>query len=358
MTLKLGPLTLTDPVAAPTYGDGPISRWCRRHLADPRDEVFVRMTISTTVRMVALIGGLAVALYVGHVPPLAAAAVYLAVWGWTVPPVILMLHNTMHRSFVRAPRWLNRLQAWGMSLLLGIPAAYAEHHLGMHHAEDNMQDDLSSTLRYRRDSFLHFLAYFGRFLLFSHVEMPLYLSRHGRGPMTRRMMIGEYGLTVFIALVCWVAPPFGVIAFLLPTLIIRFMMMAGNWGQHAFINTARPNDGYSNSITCVNSGYNQRCFNDGYHIGHHLKANRHWTDMPRDLADNYAAYVANEAIVFEGVDFFLVSLLLWTGQWKMLARRFVRLDGKPRSDEDVIAMLKSRVHPVREWAAEALAPAE
>ena len=41
-------------------------------------------------------------------------------------------------------------------------------------------------------------------------------------------------------------------------------------------------------------------------------------------------------------------MLLWTGQWRALAKRFVRLDGMPRSDEDVIAMLKSRVAPVRE----------
>ena len=34
-------------------------------------------------------------------------------------------------------------------------------------------------------------------------------------------------------------------------------------------------------------------------------------------------------IVFEGLDFFLVSILLWTGQWKTLAKRYVRLDGKP-----------------------------
>jgi len=58
--------------------------------------------------------------------------------------------------------------------------------------------------------------------------------------------------------------------------------------------------------------------------------------------------VSAGAIVFEGVDFFLVSVSLWTGQWKFLAKRFVRLDGQPRSDEDVIAMLKSRVQPVRE----------
>ena len=50
----------------------------------------------------------------------------------------------------------------------------------MHHVEDNMPDDLSSTLRYRRDSFLHFLAYFARFFFLAIVELPLYLMRKRR----------------------------------------------------------------------------------------------------------------------------------------------------------------------------------
>jgi hypothetical protein len=131
------------------------------------------------------------------------------------------------------------------------------------------------------------------------------------------------------------------------------MMMAGNWGQHAFINTGRKNDGISNAITCINCSYNRRAFNDGYHIGHHLKANRHWTELPQDFFDNWETYARSEAIVFEGLDFFLVSLLLWTGQWRVLARRFVRLNEGGQSDEDVIVMLKSRVQPVHveDWAA-------
>ena len=36
----------------------------------------------------------------------------------------------------------------------------------MHHVENNLPDDLSSTMRYQRDSFLHFLVYFGRFFFF------------------------------------------------------------------------------------------------------------------------------------------------------------------------------------------------
>jgi fatty acid desaturase len=137
------------------------------------------------------------------------------------------------------------------------------------------------------------------------------------------------------------------------------MMMVGNWGQHAFLNSARPNGGISNSITCINSAYNRRAFNDGYHIGHHLKANLHWTLLPQDLLANRERYAREGALVFEGLDFFLVSLLLWTRNYRLLAKRFVRLDGQPRSDEEVMRMLRERVQPIRAgFAVEAAAPGE
>jgi fatty acid desaturase len=240
-----------------------------------------------------------------------------------------------------------------MSFFFGIPTGYAEHHMGMHHLEDNMPEDLSSTIAYRRDSFLHFLVYWGRLFFFGVVELPLYLTKKRRIAMVRRVLVGELAHEVLIVGSLVIDWRFGLVAFAFPYFMVRFMMMAGNWGQHAFINTERKNDGISNAITCINTGYNKRAFNDGYHIGHHLKANRHWTELPQDFSDNWETYARSGAIVFEGLDFFLVSLLLWTGQWGVLARRFVRLGDREQSDEDVIVMLKARVQPVqiRNWAA-------
>jgi fatty acid desaturase len=344
----LAALEITDPTQAPTYGDGPLSRWCRRALYDPRDEVFVRLTL----KVCAVMSAAMVVLYLRFdwllVP------VYLALWAWYSPPVILMLHCTMHRPFIRRPKWLDRVHPFVMSFFFGIPTGYAEHHLGMHHVEDNMPEDLSSTLRYRRDSFLDFLVYFGRFFFGILVQLTGYLWRKRRTRMAKRALFGELGHLAVIVCALLLSFRFGLVAFLIPTCTVRFLMMVGNWGQHAFVNTARRNDGLANSITCINSGYNQRAFNDGYHVGHHLKASRHWTEMPQDFLDNRERYAQAGVIVFEGLDFFLVSVLLWAGRWSVLAKRFVRLDGKERSDADVIAMLKSRVHPIRVEAWEAM----
>lgn len=347
------PFELTDITEAPTYGDGPLSRWCKGALYDPRDEVFVRLTLKVIAIMLAAMAGLFAVLHSAAVPPwaqLAAVAVYITLWAWHSAPVILMLHCTMHRPFIRRPKVLDRIHPYVMSFLFGIPAGYAEHHVGMHHVEDNTPEDLSSTMRYRRDSFLHFLAYFSRFNVLILFELTRYLLRKRRTRMAKRALIGDLAhqaLIVGSLLIDW---RFGLVAFAVPYFGVRFLMMVGNWGQHAFLNNERQNNGFTNWITCINSGYNKRAFNDGYHIGHHLKANRHWTEMPKDFLDSRELYIREGAIVFEGIDFFLVSILLWTGQWKALAKRYVRLDGKPRSDDEVIALLKSRVQPIPEGA--------
>ena len=120
------------------------------------------------------------------------AVVYLGIWGWFVPPVILMLHCTMHRPFIRKPKWLDRIHPYLMTFFFGMPTGYAQHHMGMHHVEDNMGEDLSSTLRYRRDSFLHFLVYFGRFFFLILVELTAYLLRKKRTAMARKALLGEF----------------------------------------------------------------------------------------------------------------------------------------------------------------------
>jgi hypothetical protein len=358
MVMEAASLSLSDPTTAPTYGDGPISRWCKRSLSDPRDEVFVRLTIHRVVVMSLAMGGLFAALRWAPVPAWIPMLAYYALWGYLTPPVILMLHCTMHRGFIRSPQWLDKAHPFIMTFFHGMPTGYREHHMGMHHVEDNMQDDLSSTMRYQRDSFAHFLVYFLRFFFLSMLELPAYLSKRGRKTMARRAVVGELvhdAVIVGSMLIDW---RWGLMCFLAPYVSCRFMMMAGNWGQHAFVNTARKNDGIANSITCINSGYNARCFNDGYHIGHHLKATRHWTEMPADFLANGDKYAADGAIVFEKLDFFLVSLLLWVGAYKTLARHYVRLGGVERTDEEVIALLKERVRPVRSWPAEHIGEAQ
>jgi hypothetical protein len=130
--------------------------------------------------------------------------------------------------------------------------------------------------------------------------------------------------------------------FIIPYLSTRLLMMCGNWGQHAFVDKDSPDCEYRNSITCINTTYNRRCFNDGYHIGHHIKQTRHWTEMPEDFQKNIDTYAKERAIVFEGIDFFMVWVCLMLKRYDWLARKYVKLPGGPQTEDEIIALLKSR----------------
>src|SRR4029077_17212020 len=125
-----------------------------------------------------------------------------------------------------------------------------------------------------------------------------------------RCVIGELSFCLAAAALFFLSWRASLVVFVVPFVTARFAMMAGNWGQHAFVDEASPENNYRNSITCINSTYNRRCFNDGYHIGHHLKATRHWTELPDEFRANVPTYAREGAIVFSGLDFFAVWLCL------------------------------------------------
>jgi fatty acid desaturase len=338
---------ITDPQAAPTYAPTPFQRWIEGQLYEARDAVFVRLTLKAVVCVAPLIALLYWRFSWWLVPVL--WGVQLALFG---PPVILMLHNTMHRPFFKKRRWLNRAHPYLMSALFGIPTGYMEHHVAMHHAENNLRADLSSTMRYQRDNLLHWLVYLFRFLLLVHVELTAYLVSKKRGALARRAIGSDLVHVAVMAGLCLVHWQATVAAFVVPYFFMRCAMMWGNWGQHAFIDASRPGDSLVNSITCINSPYNQRCFNDGYHIGHHVKQNRHWTEMPKDFLANAERYAKEGCVVFQGLDFFMVSFFLFLHRYDVLAKHFVRLPGDTRTDAEIIDFLKSRTRRIPEDAPE------
>lgn len=277
-----------------------------------------------------------------------AAPLYWAAWGFgLVDRFILMLHCTSHRNLFKN-RKLNHVIPWMVGPFFGqTPESYYAHHMGMHHPENNLAEDLSTTIRYQRDSLRGWLHYLGSFLSVGLPSLARYHATHGNRKLLKRLLIGEtsFWLVVLAAFaVNWQA---ALVVFVIPVLTIRALMMAGNWGQHAFVDAADPGNAYRNSITCINTRYNRRCFNDGYHILHHVKPRTHFTEYPAEFEANKAEYGRQDAIVFTGIDFFQVWLFLMLGRHDWLARRMVALPGAPVRDEaEVIRFLKSRLAPL------------
>jgi len=342
---------LTDPTFVPVAQRGALERFFLRFIRDERDLPFVWLTLGMSgvliPAMVGLywleLGGLAL---VPWLPSLwlVSLAYWAVLYGLFADKYILMLHCTSHRPlWKREYKFLNFYIPWVIGPFAGeSPETYFIHHITMHHQEGNLPRDLSSTMRYQRDSFLEFLAYFFDFFFLSIFRLGAYQLKKGRTRLFLWMTFGEGAFYVVLGIGLYVAPIATTTVFLAPFLIARFMMMAGNWGQHAFINTARKNNGIANSVTCINSGYNRRCFNDGYHISHHLAASRHWSEHPQELIDNVDKYREADAVIFDGIDFHGVWFFLMTKNYPALARHFVDLRPTRRSEAEIIALLRRR----------------
>ncbi len=332
-------LVLTDPVYRPSESAGWLERATAPLLCDKRDVPFVRLMALLTATVVPT----GVALFVPGGFRWWLAALHLGLVVYFLGPFVLMLHNTSHRKLFKRPfAWANHYIPWVLGPFFGeSPETYFAHHVGMHHAEENLEGDLSTTMPYVRDSAVDFARYFLRFFFVGVFELSAYFARKRRRSLLVRTVVGEsvfLGGVVALMFVDWRAT---LVVFVVPFVVVRFAMMAGNWAQHAFIDRADPANSYKNSITCINATYNRRCFNDGYHIGHHIKATRHWTEMPEDFQRNLASYAEQGAIVFSGVDFFVVWMWLMVKRYDWLADRIVAL-GEPRPRAEIIATLRER----------------
>lgn len=338
-------IVIDDPRYDKDKKHSSLDRFFLKYLRDPRDLPF----IYTSIKLSAVVFPFAVLLFWPGMFRWWLALIYLVyVLGINLGPFILMLHNTSHRAlFKRKYRLLNHYVPWVLGPFFGeTPDTYYVHHVMMHHAENNLDRDLSSTMRYQRDSFFGFMHYFLSFFFIGLWELAIYQWKRRNHRFLRRMLFGEIGfyiLAIGLGIYNWRA---ALVVFVIPLVVARFGMMAGNWGQHAFIDATDPGNSYRNTISCINSGYNKACFNDGYHIGHHVRPTRHWTDMPADFERSTEKYREEGCIIFEGLDFFLVWGLLMTKSYKKLAKHFVDFETPQRTEEEIIGLLKSRTRRI------------
>ncbi len=335
-------LTITDPTHVPEPSNA-FDRFVASLIHDHRDVPFGHVQVLNLTVMI----GLAVWNFADF--SVWSALAFLAWYYWQLGPYTLMLHNVSHRRyFIKRYQWLQ----WPFIVFLGMffghtPGSYFAHHIGMHHPENNLEDDLSSTMHLQRDSAADFFGhYLARFLFLGTSDLSGYLNRHHREKMRRTFLVSQAVWLLFVAALCLLSWKASLLIFVFTVISTRTAMMAGNWGQHAFVDAARPDNCYVNSITCINSSYNRRAFNDGYHISHHWSATRHWTEHPQELLDNLDEYAKNDAIIFEKIDFFVVWLLLMFKAYDRLASFYVPIDDRNRSHDEIVALLKERTRRI------------
>jgi fatty acid desaturase len=261
----------------------------------------------------------------------------------------LMFHCICHRKCFKNPyqQWIHGYITWIICPLFGhAPEGYFSHHLGMHHIENNMEDDTSSTMAYQRDSAKDFLAYFFKFLFVGVKNTILYLYYRKRKKLYMRLTLGEYVYFAFCIAMCFVNLKATLMVFIVPLLFARLVMMLGNWTQHSFIDSSNPDNLYTSSINCINTKYNDICWNDGYHIIHHLRPGMHYTDMPAEFLKRKDEFARNKAIVFDGIHYLHIFTYLLTKRYDKLADNLVNINNMFASQEEAIKVMKERTRKI------------
>ncbi len=157
-----------------------------------------------------------------------------------------------------------------------------------------------------------------------------------------RILAGEIAFYTMVIALCFVNFTATFFAFIFPLFVFRIVAMLGNWSQHSFVDAEDPENPYKNSGTCINHKYNHKCWNDGYHISHHIFPHLHWTEHPNHLIKNHQEYAENKALVFEDLDFLRVFILLMQKKYDRLADHVVNFNGTFKSKEEIVELLKAR----------------
>lgn len=262
----------------------------------------------------------------------------------------LMLHCISHRKlFAKGYTWLYNYTIWFVCPFFGhTPETYFVHHMAMHHVENNQEDDASSTLKYKRDSLLDFLKYVGRFLVMGFVDTFVYLFNRKRKKLYMRLTYGEISFYLFCVAMCFVNFHATLFIFIIPFVFARIVMMLGNWAQHSFIDKNNTEDNFTSAINCINTKYNQMCWNDGYHTVHHLRPGMHYTEIPGEFLKMKDEFIQKKAIIFDGIHYLHVFVWLMTKNYDKLADNLVNIDNKTfSSKEEAIELMKERTKKIK-----------
>jgi hypothetical protein len=170
-----------------------------------------------------------------------------------VGPYSILLHNHIHGRGVMSRTWAlaDTLFPYILGPMMGQTWNSFYYHHKHHHVEENGPDDLSSTLRYQRDSGFDLALYISRFVFLIWLELPLYYVRKGKAGFGFKFFAWEVSSYAFIILLARVNFAAAMTTLVLPLIQWRVAIMANNWGQHAFIDEDEPDSNFRCSITLI-----------------------------------------------------------------------------------------------------------
>ncbi|KAL3424573.1 fatty acid desaturase [Phlyctema vagabunda] len=267
-------------------------------------------------------------------------------------PFTLLLHNHIHNNGVLLPKygWFDRSFVYVLEPLMGHTwHSYYYHHLKCHHVEGNGPEDISSTIRYQRDSILNFAMYWGRFMFFVWLELPFYFLRTNKQRLAAKIFFWE--VTSYLSMYTLAKYNFWptLFVFLIPFIQMRVAMMIGNWAQHALVDELDPDSDFRSSITLIDVASNRHCFNDGWHTAHHLNPLRHWRDQPLSYLKAKDKYDDGQALVFQNINYFMMFFVLMRKDYDFLAHCLVPTgDNIGKTHAELVEVLRSKTRAFSE----------
>ncbi len=219
-------------------------------------------------------------------------------------------------------------------------------HIGMHHMENNMPHDASSTMGYQRDSLRSFATYLLHFLTRGSYDTLRYLYARRRKKLYLRLMWGECVYLLACIILCFVNLKATLFLLVMPLLLNRLVRVIENWTQHAFVNPANPDNAYNNSFCCINTVYNRTCWNDGYQVIHQLRPGLHYTELPGEFLRQKGDFVKNKALVFDGINYLHIFRFLMMKRYDRLAEQLVNIDDMFACDGEAISLMKKRTQKI------------
>ena len=262
---------------------------------------------------------------------------------------ILGLHYSTHSPiFNKKWHFLQHLISNVLCAFFGIPPLmYYAHHIAMHHCENNkVPYDLSSTMPYQRDSKLEHFKYMLRFVIGIWVELPYCLFRKQRYKVAAHCISGELIFLTSIYFLFTFRPIATTFVFILPTIVISFALMDGNWKQHIFVDPDDAGNNYKSTYTCINTPSNALNFNDGYHVEHHQNPGMPWYRLPEYFQSQIANYAKYDGFIFTGIGSGQVGKLVLNGKLDQLAEHYLNVGQKQRTKAELVEEFKRRLRKI------------
>jgi hypothetical protein len=175
--------------------------------------------------------------------------------GYYMGAYTLLKHQHIHMRGVLSKNYafVDRLFPYILDPMMGHTwNSYYYHHVKHHHVEGNGPNDLSSTIRYQRDSVWDFAQYVGRFYFLIWLDLPMYFLRTRKPNLALQAGGCEVGNYIFLYMMYnFVNARATAFVFLIPLAFMRLALMTGNWGQHAFVDEVEPDSDFRSSITLI-----------------------------------------------------------------------------------------------------------